>query len=120
MENTKRRKGERMSYTICDQYGNPKPLRLLLTNASDGVRVGKEFTPYWWSCDPCASSAERYQIEYHADQAKPTGHAWYQVVTSDDTQGDIDLKIEHYVKVIAAKKAKDAADLEYRRLNGGL
>jgi hypothetical protein len=108
-----------MAYTICDNYGQPKPIRLILKNAQeDKPYLGKEFTPYWWACDPCARPAERFQVEHRCDQAKPTGYAWYQVITSDDEQKDIEFKLEHYGKVIAARKAADVALAEYKRLNG--
>ena len=107
-----------MAYTICDQYGSPKPIRLLLTNHEDVVRIGAAFEPYWWVCDPCNPSKSRYEIT-HRLEGKPQGYPWYQVVTSDDSDADIAMKIAHYGKVIAARKAADAAQREYERLNGG-
>jgi hypothetical protein len=108
-----------MAYTICDQYGMPKPLRLLVERANGEIHLAAEFTPYWWTCDPCNHSSRRYEIEHRVDQNKPTGYPWYQVVTTDDSQADIDMKIAHYGKVIAASKAMDEARREYERLNGG-
>lgn len=107
-----------MAYTICDQSGQPKPIRMLMTKG-DEPKLGEAFTPYWWTCDPCNPSSRRYEIEYRAEQAKPTGFPWYQVVTSDDDEADIALKIDHYRKVIAAQRALEAARVEYERLNGG-
>ena len=107
-----------MAYTICDSYGMPKPIRLLLTNAADVPYAGQPFTPYWWTCDPCNPASMRYEIEHQAGQSKPTGYRWFEVITSDDTDADVALKIAHYAKVIAANKALDAARIEYERLNG--
>ena len=108
-----------MAYTLCEQWGDPKPLRVIVKDATETPKLGEEFRPYWWVCDPCNRSGERYEIEFRANQAKPTGYAWYQVVTTDDSEDDIRLKLEHYGKVIAARKAADAAQREYERLNGG-
>lgn len=108
-----------MAYTICDQFGQPKPLRLLITRGEDVPELGQPFTPYWWACEPCNPSASRYEIEYRTGQEKPTGYPWYQVVTSEDGDADIALKLEHYRKVIIARKALEAAHREYDRLNGG-
>ena len=107
-----------MAYTICDQYGEPRPIRLLLTNAQDVPRLGEAFTPYWWVCDPCNGASNRFEVYHRSDVEKPTGYAWYQVVTSDDTDADIRMKLEHYGKVIAARRAMEAARVEYERLNG--
>lgn len=104
-----------MAYTICDQGGNPKPIRLLVTKGDEPV-VGGEFRPYWWVCDPCNPSASRYEVEHNADQAKPTEYAWYQVITSEDGEEDIALKVGHYRKVIMARRAVEEAEREYRRL----
>ena len=38
------------------------------------------------------------------------------VVTTEDTAEDLALKVGHYRKVIAARRAVEAAELEYRRL----
>lgn len=108
-----------MAYTICDHYGGPKPIRLLLTDAKDQVRLGAEFTPCWWVCDPCNPPKARYEIFHRSTEDKPVGYPWYQVVTSDDGPEDIAEKIEHYGRVIEARKAADIAQREYERLNGG-
>lgn len=107
-----------MAYTICDEYGRCKPLHLIVTDAHDEPYVAKEFTPHWWVCDPCNPSSSRYEVTYHAGQEKPTGLAWYQVVTSDDKDDDIVAKLAHYRKVIEARKALDEARRNYERLVG--
>lgn len=108
-----------MAYTICDEVGNPRPIRLLMTTVSDEPKLGAEVRPYWWVCDPCNRSKDRYEITWRADQEKPTGYPWYQVVTSDDVPDDIEMKIQHYKAVIAAGKRMDEARREFERLNGG-
>lgn len=105
-----------MAYTICDQFGEPKPLRLLLTNVNDTPRLGEPFTPFWWVCDPCNAARERYMITFRVDD-QPQGYAWYQVITSDDSAEDIEIKKRHYATVIEARKAADAAQREWERLN---
>jgi len=107
-----------MAYTICTEYGDPKPLQMLITNAHDAIRVGEAFTPFWWVCDPCNPSSSRYEVSFRADQDKPTGFHWYQVVTSDDSPADVTFKLAHYAKVIEARKAMDEARREWERLNG--
>ena len=107
-----------MAYTICNEWGQPKPLRLIVPNVHGVPEVKAEFTPYWWTCDPCAFQDRRYEIEYSAGQKQPTRFPWYQVVTSDDTPHDVEVKIDYYQQVIAARNALDAASVEYRRLTG--
>src|SRR5437868_7094828 len=98
-----------MAYTICDQYGGPKPIRLIMADVNDKPRLGAEFTPCWWVCDPCNPTRTRYEVFHRSTEDKPVGYPWYQVVTSDDTQSDIDMKLAHYGKVIEARRAADAA-----------
>ena len=74
-----------MAYTICDDVGNPKPLRLIVTDMHDKPKLGAAFRPYWWTCDPCNPSRARYEVEFRCDQDKPTEYPWYQVVTTDDS-----------------------------------
>jgi hypothetical protein len=105
-----------MAYTICDLHGNPKPIRLVMW-MNDAPHIGEAFTPYWWACDPCNGSANRYELTFRADQDKPCGYAWYQVLTSDDSQNDIDAKLAHYAKVIDAHKALEEARRQFERLN---
>jgi hypothetical protein len=107
-----------MAYTICDQYGGPKPIRLLLTTSDDEPKLGQPFTPYWWSCDPCNPASSRYEVTHRVDQQKPTGYAWFQVVTSDDTEEDILAKKNHYYSVIQAGRKLEEARREWERLNG--
>lgn len=104
-------------YTICDNWGNPKPIRLLLTDVNNKPKLGGEFTPFWWVCDPCNPSKARYEITHGADR-EPQGYYWYQVVTTEDTEPDIALKLAHYERVIQAQKALEAARREFERLNG--
>ena len=108
-----------MAYTICDKYGAPMPIRILTVDAQDKPRLAQEFTPAWWVCDPCNGSNSRYEITFRSDQDKPTGYPWYQIIVSDDTQSDIDMKLAHYSSVIEARKAMEAARREFERLNGG-
>jgi hypothetical protein len=107
-----------MAYTICNWAGQPKPIRLLLTDVNDVPRLGEEFTPFWWVCDPCNPHSSRYEVT-HGNGYQPQGYPWYQVVTSDDTADDVQLKLDHYAKVIEAKKALELARRDYERLNGG-
>jgi hypothetical protein len=107
-----------MAYTICDKYGDCKPLRVLVPNVHGEIEVKAEFTPAWWVCDPCNRSENRYEITYRSDQEKPQYLPWYQVVTTDDTEEDVAVKVKYYQRVIAARNAMDAASAEYRRLTG--
>lgn len=105
-----------MAYTICNEYGDPKPIRIITPNPAGEPEVKAEFTPFWWVCDPCNPQDKRYEVTYRADQEKPQYLQWFELVTSDDTEHDITEKIAHYKRVIAARKALDAAAVEYRRL----
>jgi hypothetical protein len=107
-----------MAYTICNEYGDPKPLRLLVTSRNDVVTVAEPFTPFWWVCDPCNRSSERIEITFQ-DGYAPQKYHWYEVVLSDDSDDDIRAKVEHYAVIEAAKKL-EAARREYARLNGSL
>lgn len=105
-----------MAYTICNQYGQPKPIRIIFPNQAGEPELKAEFTPCWWVCDPCNPSDKRYEITYRADQETPQYAQWFEIVLSDDSEHDIAVKIEHYKRVIAARKSLDAAAVEYRRL----
>jgi hypothetical protein len=107
-----------MAYTICDQYGAPKPLRLVMAHQDGSTYIGKEFEPVWWVCDPCNPSSRRFEITFRSD-GQAQGFPWYQVITSDDSSADEVLKVSHYARVIEAKRVADAAMAEYKRLNGG-
>src|SRR5271166_4686781 len=107
-----------MAYTLCDRYGDCKPIRIIVPNVAGEPEVKAEFTPCWWTCDPCNTQERRYEVTYRADQEKPQYFPWYQVVTTDDTPKDIESKLAYYRQVLAARKAMDAAAVEYRRLTG--
>ena len=107
-----------MGYTICDRDGNCKPLRLIVPNIHGVPEVKAEFTPFWWVCDPCNHSHKRYEVTYNAAQGTPQYLPWHEVVTSDDDAHDIEVKVDFYKRVIAARNAMDAASAEYRRLTG--
>lgn len=107
-----------MAYTICDQHGDPRPIRLIVPNAKDEPQVKDAFTPCWWVCDPCNRSERRFEVTYRSDQEQPQYFSWYQVVTTDDTPEDIEVKLAYYRRVIAARNALDVASAEYRRLTG--
>lgn len=112
-----------MAYTICDSVGNPKPIRLIWQvgdignpEAEIALKLGTEVQPYWWTCDPCNPAAKRYAIEFRPDE--PQYHRWFEVITSDDDEKDIAIKMEHYRKVILSDRALQAARREWERLNG--
>ena len=107
-----------MAYTLCNEYGQCQPLRLIVPNVHGEPELKSEFTPFWWTCDPCNGSERRFAIEYNSAQNEPSYFPWYQVVTSDDGDNDIAVKIAFYRRVIAARNAMDAAAVEYRRLTG--
>ena len=107
-----------MAYTICDQDGECKPLRCIVPNVHGEPELKAEFTPYWWVCDPCNRSENRYEVTYNAGQEKPQTFAWYQLVTTDDSENDIAEKIHFYKRVLKAREAMDSASAEYRRLTG--
>lgn len=106
-----------MAYTICDEYGYPLPIRILMPRPDETIKIGEQFTPYWWVCDPCNPSSRRFEITYRADQEQPTPFHWYEIVTSDDDEDDIRLKVKHYERVIQARKAMEEARREWERLN---
>ena len=106
-----------MAYTLCDQYGDCKPLRILAPNIQGEIEVKAEFTPHWWVCDPCNQQERRFEITYQ-EGGQPQYLPWYQVVLSDDTAEDVKCKVEFYKRVIAARSAMDSAAAEYRRLTG--
>lgn len=106
-----------MGYTICDNWGNPKPIRLLLTDVNNKPKLGGEFTPFWWVCDPCNPSKARYEVTYR-EGYQPQPFRWFEIVTSDDSEDDIALKLDHYERVLQAQKALEAARREFERLNG--
>ncbi len=107
-----------MAYTICDQWGDCKPLRIIVPNVHGEPGLKAEFTPEWWACDPCNRPEQRFEVTYQSGQAKPAYFAWYQVVTTDDTPEDVALKLDYYKRVLAAQDAMNAAAAEYRRLTG--
>jgi hypothetical protein len=107
-----------MAYTICDKQGNPTPLRMITPNIHGEPELKAVFTPHWWECDPCNKSAERFAVTYRANQSQPTYFAWYQLVTTDDSDSDVAEKLAHYKRVLAAQSAMNQASAEYRRLTG--
>lgn len=107
-----------MAYTICDKYGDCKPIRIITPNVHGEPEVREEFKPSWWSCDPCNRSEQRYEVTYRSDQEQPQYFPWYQIVTTEDGPDDIAIKLDYYRRVIAARNAMDAASIEYRRLTG--
>lgn len=111
-----------MSYTLLDEYKQPKPIRLIagrgsFEQESFTIEIGAPFTPHWWTCDPCAPSAQRYSITYSAD-SDPDYRPWFGVITSDDKPEDIDAKVAHYSRVLQARQAADKARKELEKLNG--
>ena len=107
-----------MGYTICDKWGDCKPLRMITVNVHGVPEVKAEFTPFWWTCDACNMPDKRYAIEYSSNQDKPSYFQWFEVVTTDDDESDIKIKVEYYKRVLTARKALDEAGAEYRRLVG--
>lgn len=108
-----------MAYTLLDANRQCQPLRLIVPDAT-GAPVLKqdEFRPHWWVCDPCNPSDKRYEVTYREGQPSPTCFAWYQVVTTDDAPHDVEVKLEHYRRVLEARGRMDDAAREYRRLTG--
>lgn len=93
-----------MAYAICDQLGIPRPIRLLMVK-NENIEIGEPFTPHWWVCDPCNPAASRYEVMHRANQEKPTGYPWYQVITWDDTDADVECKVNHYRAILRAHRA---------------
>ncbi|HXA24404.1 MAG TPA: hypothetical protein VNW90_19125 [Acetobacteraceae bacterium] len=107
-----------MAYTLTDRTGGCQPLRLIVPDATGEPVVKVAFWPHWWVCDPCNPSAARYEVMYREGQPTPTTFAWYEVVTTEDTDHDVDVKVDHYRRVLASRAAMDDASREYRRLTG--
>lgn len=107
-----------MAYTLCDAGGTCKPLRIIVPDVHGNPEVKQAFIPHWWVCDPCNRQDQRYEVTYREEQAQPAHFAWYQIATTDDTAEDIEVKIDFYKRVLAARVAMDDASREYRRLTG--
>lgn len=121
-----------MGYTILDGAGKPASLRLIADHQRNPATVGRyptqampwyvfqvcmEVQPYHWSCEPCNRPNRRYWIQW-----QPTHEGiylgWWEVITSDDSQRDIQQKLAHYARVKTAQLKRDEAEREFRRING--
>ena len=107
-----------MAYTLLARAGQCQPLRLIVPDVHGTPEVKAEFTPHWWVCDPCNPSDRRYEVTYREGQPTPTCFAWFQVVLTEDTVESIQVKLDHYRRVLEARAAVDDAAREYRRLTG--
>lgn len=105
-----------MAYTLMSEPGVCQPVRLIVQE--NGQPVVKDwFQPYWWVCDPCNPSTSRYEVTVRRGQ--PDMHlSWYQVVLGEDTAESVQVKLDHFARVIEARAGIDAARREYQRLTG--
>ena len=106
-----------MAYTLCTQYGDPQPIRMITVNGDGEPEIKAEFTPSWWTCDPCNMPDKRFEVTYRTD-SKPQYFHWYEIVTSDDDERTISCKLSYYREVLDARKALDEARAEFHRLTG--
>lgn len=99
-----------MAYTVRDKHGCSW-VRLINLQATK-PKVMKPFETEW-ICDPCNPSRRRYIIEHPAGIVY---HAWYEVITNDDSARTRAVKYWHACKVIAAAQELAAAEKAYREL----
>lgn len=104
-----------MAYTVCNQFGEPNPIRLVSAHADGSIFVGAAFTPVWWSCDPCNHSSERYVVDFGRHTQK---YHWYEVLLSDDDERTVKVKTDFALAVARAFERVEQARREYRKLVG--
>lgn len=104
-----------MGYTVCDSYGEPKPIRLVMAHVDGSIHIGGSFIPVWWTCDPCNHSSKRYEVDF----GRHTQHySWYEVIQADDDEKAIKVKTDFALSVAQASERLEQARREYRKLVG--
>ncbi len=87
----------------------------LINLGGDRARVMKPFDTDW-SCDPCSPPAKRYTVRHPAGDLC---HAWYEVITNDDSARDRWAKWQQAQRVIDARRVLRLAEQAYRKETNG-
>ena len=106
-----------MGYTILDENGEPKALRMLGKDygGTEKFYFKQPFTATSWRCEPCNTPDKRYHIVF--DNGVEVDYAWYQVVVADEYDAnDESVKIAYAEKVEAAYETMQKATSAYNRL----
>ena len=106
-----------MGYTILDENGEPKALRMLGKDygGTEKFYFKQPFTATSWKCEPCNTPDKRYHVVFQTDLEVDL--AWYQIVIDgEDNANDEAVKIAYAEKVEAAYEAMQKATSAYNRL----
>jgi hypothetical protein len=110
-----------MAYSMLDENGDCQKIRFIVWRG-EGENCKPtllDWLPYGteWVCDPCNPPSKRYEVTF-PNARTPQYYRWWEVVHHDDDEKEVKLKMDYAVKVRNARLAMEAAEKEWKRLNG--